>query len=237
MRVSEKIAKVAQPLTYRRAWRRVQRAIYPIPLAPLVARIDHDRLRAIRELHGSPPADAPRDWRHYTKYLDIEKYLKLNIRRVQDLDLHRTAPLDILDLGCGAGFFLFIAETYGHRGLGLDLDEIPLFNDLVDLLGVQRVVGRVSAMQPLPDYGRQFDLITAFSTAFQGGKHSWRWGPQEWRFLLDDLTRHLKIGGRIFFGLNPVYDGDYYTPEILQLFLDRGAQVERENVAFRPRGG
>ena len=30
---------------------------------------------------------------------------------------------------------------------------------------------------------------------------------EEWKFFLDDLDRHLKPGGRIFFGLNPSYTG------------------------------
>lgn len=230
MNFSQKLAKLAQPLTYRRAWRRVRRTIHPISLAPLQARIDQKRLRALQAQHGSPPPDAPEDWRHYTKYLDLEKYLKLNIKRVQDLDLHRSAPLDILDIGCGAGFFLFIAQTNGHRGLGLDTGGIPIFDDLVELLGIDRVITRVSAFQSLPDMPRKFDLITAFSTAFQGGKKTWRWSAAEWEFLLNDLAKHLKPGGRIFFGLNPVYEGDYYTPEIYDLFIRLGATVERENV-------
>ncbi|MFN2477324.1 MAG: class I SAM-dependent methyltransferase [Chthoniobacterales bacterium] len=230
MKLSQKVGKLAQPLTYRRAWRRARRMLHPIPLEPLRAKIDPARLQELQARHGSPSADAPDDWRHYTKYLDVDKYLKLNARRVQDLDLHRSSPLDILDLGCGAGFFLFIAQSFGHRGLGLDTGGIPVFDDWVEMLGVERMIARISAGEPMPEPGQKFDLITGFSTAFQGGKKSWRWGRAEWEFLLDDLVRHLKPGGRIFFGLNPVYEGDYYTPEILELFLERGAQVERENV-------
>ena len=52
---------------------------------------------------------------------------------------------------------------------------------------------------------------------------------------MSDLERHLKPGGQIFFGLNPAYQGNYYTPEILEVFLRRGAAVERENVLFPPK--
>ena len=45
-----------------------------------------------------------------------------------------------------------------------------------------------------------------------------------------DLKRHLKPGGRIFFGLNPTDEGNYYTPDVLHVFLKHGAVVERENV-------
>jgi hypothetical protein len=46
-------------------------------------------------------------------------------------------------------------------------------------------------------------------------------------------VRHLKPGGRIFFGLNPCYASEYYTPEVLNLFLARGAAVERAFIFFR----
>jgi SAM-dependent methyltransferase len=236
LKLSHKLIKLTQPLTYRRSWRRVRRWLHPIPLAPLLAKIDADRLRALRAEYGSPPPDAPPGWRHYSKYLDLEKYLRLNIRRVQDLDLHRSRPQDILDIGCGGGFFLFVAQDQGHHGLGLDTGEIPVFDGLVELLGVERVVYAIQAFEPMPDLGRKFDLITAFSTAFHGGReHSWRWGPDEWEFLIADLERHLQPGGRIFFGLNPAYKGEYYTPEILEVFRRRDAAVERENVLFPPQ--
>jgi SAM-dependent methyltransferase len=236
LKFSHKIAKVFQPLTYRRAWRRIRRTLHPIPLAPLLAKVDGNRLRQLQAELGAPPPEAPASWRHYAKYLELEKYLRLNIRRVQDLDLHRTDPKEILDIGCGGGFFLFVAQNQGHRGLGFDTGGIPVFDRLVELLGVERVIYRIEAHEPMPDFGRKFDLITAFSTAFHGGKdNSWRWRADEWEFLIDDLEKHLKPGGQIFFGLNPAYAGEYYTPEILDLFLRRGAQVERENVLFPPK--
>ncbi|HEY1769096.1 MAG TPA: class I SAM-dependent methyltransferase [Chthoniobacterales bacterium] len=236
MKFSHKVRKLVQPLTYRRAARRIRRVTHPILVRPLLARIDPAQLQMLREKHGSPPPDAPPGWHHYAKYLDLEKYLHLNVRRVQDLDLHRSAPKEILDIGCGGGFFLFVARARGHRGLGLDTGEIPVFDSLVTLLGVERVTYTIKAFEPLPDLGRKFDLITAFSTAFHGGKdNSWRWGAKEWEFLIDDLERHLKPGGRIFFGLNPAYGGNYYTPEILDMFVRRGANVERENVLFPPK--
>jgi hypothetical protein len=49
---------------------------------------------------------------------------------------------------------------------------------------------------------------------------------------LRDLQHYLAPGGKILFGLNPSYNGGYYTPEILDLFLSRGADVERERISF-----
>ena len=236
MKLTHKIAKLGQPLTYRRSWRRMRRRLFPIPTETLLERIDQARLRALQEKHGlwSPTASA--GWPDYAKYLDLPKYLPLNIRRVQDLNLQSTHPLDILDIGCGAGYFLFVAQAQGHRGLGLDVAGIPVFDAMVDLFGVRRMIYAIKAFEPLPDLGSKFDLITGFSTSFHGKReHSWCWGAKEWDFFIIDLKRHLKAEARIFFGLNPI-DGDtYYTPEILDVFARHGAEVERENVLFRVR--
>jgi SAM-dependent methyltransferase len=228
LKFSHKIKKLGEALTYRRTWRRVQRRLHPISLRTLMAKIDQDRLRAIQTRYASSQE-------HYSKYIDVARYLRLNIERVQDLKLHRTAPQDVLDLGCGGGFFLFILKQFGHRCLGLDTDSFPLFRELTELFGVPRKIWTIRAFEPLPDFGRHFDWITAFSPAFQGIQtQSWRWGVAEWKFFLDDLTKHSKAGGRIFLGLNPCYGGQYYTPEILAHFRRRGAEIERERILFPP---
>lgn len=200
----------------------------PVPIAPLLAKIDQERLETLKGHYGSLPPTAPALWRHYAKYLDLEKRLPINIQRAQDLDLQRRPPLEILDIGCGGGFFLFVAQALGHRGLGLDVEGIPVFDGLVELLGVERRNYRVAAFEPLPDFGRPFDLITAFATAFHGGKEdSWRWGAAEWDFFMTDLKRHLAPGGRIFFDLNAAYSGKYFTPEIMAVFMQHGGTLER----------
>ncbi len=111
--------------------------------------------------------------------------------------------------------------------------SILLFTELLELFRVERRVWTIRPHEPLPDLGRKFDLITAFSIDFnRESKRDWWWGPSEWAFFLDDLKRQLNPGGRIFLGLNPKEDGEYYTPELREFFLDRGASVERENVLF-----
>jgi len=95
------------------------------------------------------------------------------------------------------------------------------------------LVWRISAFEPLPNLGQKFDWITAFSTNFYLYHPSKeRWGAAEWDFFLGDLQQHLAPGGKIFFGLNPLYSGEYYTPELRDLFISRGADVERERILF-----
>lgn len=233
MKFSESLAKIGQPLTYRRAWRRVRRVLHPIRTASLFAKIDQERLRELRAKYGALSPTAPSLWRHYSKYVDVKKHLQRNIERAQDFNLHRLPPQEILDIGCGGGFFLFVTQALGHRGLGFDVSGIPVFDDLVDLLGVDRLEYKITGLESLPDFGRKFDLITAFATAFHGGhEDSWRWGKEEWDFFLSDLKGHLKPGGRIFFDLNAAYQGEYYTPEILDVFRQHGGVIERSHVSF-----
>jgi SAM-dependent methyltransferase len=229
VKFSQKVAKLGQPLTYRRAWRRAERAIHPLPLAPIFESIDRTRLAQLQAQYASSKE-------HYAKYADVKRWLRLNIVRAQDLKLHRSAPQSVLDLGCGGGFFLFVLQHLGHDCLGVDIDEFPLFRQLLDLFRVQRRIWTIRPHAPLPDFGRRFDLITAFSIDFnRKSKEDWWWGPAEWAFFLDDLDRQLKPGGRIFLGLNPAINKEFYTPELREFFLRRGAAVERENILFPPK--
>jgi len=172
----------------------------------------------------------------YAKYRDVERWLKINIARVQELNLHRSSRKEILDLGCGAGFFLFAAKQFSHSCLGLDVQHFPLSNELVDLFQVERVTWRIRAFQPLPDFGRKFDLITGFSTAFNRSEDELRgWGPEEWKFFCDDLDQHLKPGGEIFFEINSGKDKRYFPVEVREFLVNRGARVEGERVHFKLR--
>ena len=130
MKLSRKILKFTEPLTYRRGWRRAQRSIFRVPLRPMLAQIDWDRAREIQQRYANSTAG-------YAKYADIEPWLRLNRERVQDLNLHRSEPKRVLDLGCGGGFFLFILKNLGHSVMGLDIDRVPLFGELLELFGVR----------------------------------------------------------------------------------------------------
>ena len=212
---------------YRRSWRKVRRFLHPIRLRPLLAHLDQAKLHAIEERYRGSPE-------HYAKYADVRRWLKLNIRRAQDLQLHRLPPQSVLDLGCGGGFFLYILQHLGHSCLGLDIAVFPLFPELLDLFQVPRIIWKIRPFEPLPDLGRRFDLITAFSTSFNRLEQTAWWGPGEWRFFLDDLERHLNPRGRIFLGLNPDNRGNYYTSELREFFLSRRATIDRETVSFVP---
>src|SRR5205807_6979897 len=180
MKLHRKLAKLARRETYRRGWRRAQRSVFRLPLGPVMAGVDQGRLREIEKRYQG------------LKYADIDHWLRVNRERVQDLKLHRSSPQRVLDLGCGGGFFLFILKRFNHSVLGLDIDESPLFRELLEVFGVPRTIFRIEPFQPLPNFQQQFDWITAFSIGFDRDRATnSRWGSREWDYLLRDLQSRL----------------------------------------------
>jgi len=221
MNLARKFGKLVSREGYRRAWRRAQRSIFRLPLEPVLARVDQNRLREIQKCHAG------------SKYANIDKWLRVNRERVQDLKLHRCPPQRVLDLGCGGGYFLFILKRFNHSVLGLDVDRSKLFGELLETFDVSRVVFEIKSFQPLPDLRQQFDWITAFSIGFDRDHQTKvRWGTKEWDFLLRDLQSRLAPGGKIYLALNPLPSGEYWTSELRDFFVSRGADVERERIFF-----
>ncbi len=200
---------------------------FPLDTRRVIETIDPEGFEHIRQRYAvaNPGADWP-------KYLDLDRWIEINIRRIRELELDLSRPKRILDLGCGAGYFLYVAQLLGHRGIGLDMDRVAMFRDITRLLGVRRVVQRIDALRPLPDFGQKFDLITAFMICFNNHKMPDLWKVPEWDFFLDDLAKHLKPRGRMWLELNQEYDGTFYTSELKEFFQKRGARVNEHKIIF-----
>src|SRR5437773_4075824 len=193
---------------------------FPLETKRVIETIDPVEFEQIRWRYAvaDPGADCP-------KYLNLDRWIGVNIRRIRQLELDVARPKRILDLGCGAGYFLYIAQLLGHSGVGLDMDRLSMFREITRLLGVRRVVQRIEAFRPLPDFGQKFDVITAFMICFNNHKMPDLWKVPEWEFFLDDLAKHLTPRGRVWLELNQEYDGSFYTPELKEFFQKRGATV------------
>jgi SAM-dependent methyltransferase len=225
MQLSRKIEKLwtgefldsAMDAFYR--WRR------PLDAKGLVQKIDLAKLDLIRakyEIRNETVA--------WPKYVNAEYWFEKAIAQVRELRLDRVTNKAILDLGSGAGYFMFTCKQLGHDGLGLDLPEPAYFGEMFDLLGLRRVIWRINAYQPLPELGCRFDLITAFAICFNGHDTDKVWGSSEWEFFLRDLeTRFLNPGGEIYLALNPEPYG-HFTPELERYFRDRGGLIHQGKI-------
>ncbi len=161
MRVSQKFQKLFTRDAAESLWEHACRWTHPISTRGILATIDKAELVRLREDYPYRP-----NARKINAYEDANYWVGVNVKRVQDLWLDRSPPLDILDLGCGPGYFLYLCRLFGHQGLGLDPDDEPFFRGTTKFFGVSRVVARINAQAPLPDLGTRFDLVTAHRVCF-----------------------------------------------------------------------
>ena len=194
----------------------------------LLAQIDRQELDRIVTTY------AGKERSNWTKYLDARKWLTRNAVQAKKLGLVLNPPRDVLDLGCGSGYFLFVLKQLGSRVLGVDLDHDPIFNDMIRLFAVERVGFGIAPGVKLPEFGgRKFDLITAWAICFNNHQNEETiWDPEDWDFLLDDLTERLTPNGRIIFSLNPQLDGKFYSEEIGKLFARRSDLMDGRVIFF-----
>jgi SAM-dependent methyltransferase len=231
VRLRHKIQKLVDGRSLQSARKHTLRLLrthrFQVETTYVIETIDPRRFEQIHQRYAV--ADPGADW---PKYLDLKRWIAVNIRRIRQLELDLARPKRILDLGCGAGYFLYIAQLLGHSGVGLDMDRLPMFREITHLLDVRRVVQQILAFRPLPSFGQKFDVITAFMICFNNHKMPGLWGVPEWDFFLDDLAKHLKPRGRVWLELNQEYDGTFYTPELKEFFEKRGARIDEHKIIF-----
>ena len=229
MRITQKIGKLFHPDGYRSAWAGMRRMTYPLRTSEFVEKLDRDGLKRIVEKYSVPGEKV-----RYAKYLDVAEWMPTNVKRIRDVRLFRAPPVQrVLDIGSGAGWFLFIAKCLGHDPIGLDIDVIPMYRETFALLELPRVLHRIEPYQSLPNLGARFDLITAHMTCFNLYPDGTHWGPEEWGFFLADLGKRLRPGGRVHLDLNPAPDGSHMASDLRKFFLKCGARVDRRRVFWQ----
>jgi SAM-dependent methyltransferase len=233
VRFSHKIGKLFSGAAFKSAGHRIRRSLLKkrasqnFDADTIAKTIDGEKFEKIQARYRVPnPGDTP------AKYLDLRTWLSANLQRIRDLELDLGRRRRVLDIGSGSGYFLYICRLLGHDAVGLDIDDMPMFNETIALLGVKRVAWRIQKFVPLPDLGKKFDLITAHMICFNNHKVPGLWGMAEWDFFLDDISRFLASRGRIWFELNREFDGTCYTPELKEFFESRGARVISHRIIF-----
>lgn len=227
MRFSHKFKKLFSYESLESIWEHACRWTHPVSARLILATLDQTKLASLHERYPLGP-NSPK----INRFADVAYWIGINVERAQDLWLDRTPPLRVLDLGCGAGYFLYVCRFFGHEALGLDTDNTPLFRDAIALFNVPRVISRIDPGVPLPELEQRFDLVTAHRICFQriGGAASGNeWTPGHWKFFINDIrTRFLKPDGRLLLDFNPRPDGSsFFNPELRACFLSQGARIFR----------
>jgi SAM-dependent methyltransferase len=232
MKLSHKVQKLFSRESAESVAEHVSRWTHPVNSRQILNTLDPN---AVVDLEKRYPRGA--QYPKINRWANIPYWIRINVERAQDLWLDRSRPLSTLDLGCGAGYFLYVCKYFGHDVLGLDLDEHPLFRDMLALFQVPRVVSRIDPNLPLPDLQRKFDLVAAHRICFQrigGSKTGEEWSTAHWKFFIDDVrSRFLNPGGRLLLDFNPRADGSsFFTPELRRFFESEGARMRRSKALF-----
>jgi SAM-dependent methyltransferase len=198
-----------------------------IRMEEILAQLDTGELEEIRRRYVDGSVSI------WPKYLDARKWLDHNLVYAKRFGWILNPPRDTLDLGCGAGYFLFVMRQLGSNILGLDLED-PIFNDILRILQIERVPFRITRQERLPNFGsRKFDLITAWMICFNNYEQDDAiWGPRDWDFLLNDLTGKLTPDGRILFYFNSQHSRKIHTPEIWKYFRSRADLLDGRLIIF-----
>ncbi len=189
------------------------------PTEHLYHSLDHEAFKGLlkfRDDTGHP---------QYKKYLNSEYWLKQNVRRALYLGLNRSAPLSILDIGCGFGYFPYVAKFYGHHVIGVDLPNDRLFQKASEFLNIDRRDLCIEPFKSIPAFDKKFDFVTSFQVCFNGHIQGQIWEKKEWEFLLDDLfNNHINPKGRVYLELNwSQHIKDWLPSEVRQLFKEKYA--------------
>jgi hypothetical protein len=169
----------------------------------------------------------------FSKYLDIRYWMEKNLHYLFRLNLHRSEPQKILDLGTGCGYFPYLCRYFGHSVWTIDLDEVEMYNEMIKFFELDRRACSITAYQNLPKFDTKFDLITALNICFNNHNQSDVWGVSEWKFFLTDLSKNLlSPNGRVFLKLNPEGNGKCYDDLLLKFYVDSGAKVDGEYIFF-----
>jgi len=158
----------------------------------------------LAELHG----------RGSSKFIDLEHWIRENVRRYVRYGLHQP-PGSVLDVGSGSGFFLVVCRHMGRNGLGLDMELDPLYGEQTEFFGVERVLHRVHPGDYLPPLDGRFGLVTAFMIGFNYDPSTQRaWGTDEWLGYFDAARSVLEERGRVFVHFNRSISGELYPPDL-----------------------
>jgi hypothetical protein len=188
------------------------------------ASIDQLKFQAVIAKHQSEGYDS-------YKYFDKRTWLRSKMMRAIELGLDRSGPGSVLDLGCGAGYFLYCCKFLGHQVHGVDQPGYDFYTDMIGCLGLSRTSQRIEAFKTLVPLESRFDVVTAHQICFNGHRTNNLWGVDEWKFFLNDIEANvLNDGGSVALEFNEEPSIGFYTKELRSFFESKSARIFRGRV-------
>lgn len=225
--LKERLNGLPQEVAYWLTEREVQESLPNLRCCELARkkfRTGDDFVEALNALHVNPDqirvlVEKARHVGGAIKYLEYRKYLEMNVARVVALGLDRGKSRRVLDLGCGAGFFLFALRLCGHDGIGIDRKENAdgfdvegpdIFTEIRNIQKVNYLHHIIKPKNPVPADLGEFDLITGFDCWFDGeysvGRVYTPWDSAQWRQFLIQISRCLRRGGCLHLEVNDKWE-------------------------------
>lgn len=135
------------------------------------SKFDRARFEDIRDRYKNESPDPG-----FSKYTEVNRFLQIALSHYDLVGLTNKTSLSILDIGTGPGYFPFVCSNFGHTARAMDVSNHSFYNEMTDLLGVDRFEHSIQAFEPLPQLSYKFDLITAFAICFNCHASDALWG-------------------------------------------------------------
>jgi len=181
----------------------------------IIAELGEENIRAIGKLKFTRPDDWTlinrQDNTNYLKPASNEiktnRYFEGNILRwIQEklsvalwLGLDTAPKKRILDLGTGAGWFIYVARKLGHECYGTDILNRPEYEAGYNFLGID-ILGELTYPMQKMNLDGKFDYITTMRSFL--GQRPQAWSKEEWKFFLKDMDDHLNEDGALYLACN-----------------------------------
>lgn len=176
----------------------------------------------------------------YYRYMYRKLNYKLAMIRIAKyidfLGIDKSKPMNILEIGPGAGYMAYACQSYGHKVWCIDVKEtktIPLFYQSQKALGLDVTYHTVQQFDKLPIFPVKFDLVVATVAHFHEIDRNNTWDERAWKYFFRDLRNYLHEESYVYFELNLFPNGlndEKKEKKVLSLFNRLGCQYCEMNI-------